>query len=368
MNFTASTGVLLNTSHENVLLPFLHYLDVTTYDGTIDINLDFTLVNGSFYTVIISSSSYIEINYAGFSRLIFDKTAIEALGSDYFNYGIIGAIDNNSSQLSTTIPPDILPANLYYGLHSFTIITGLSKLSFTSSYNTTSGFIGYQSVVPYVFSQMKFSFMHHKTRTCPAGYPYYNISEMLCYDTCNLRWYGDTSTMTCKPCRYDCYTCINSTACVTCNSTTDFRSLNGTSCSAINGYYDNGTNSTVASQCTSPCATCQTSATHCLSCISGYYLSSYSCLVCSLAITNCTTCTNSSYCTLCASGSSGTTCTSCTATQYPDSSGVCVTCSSVISNCQSCTSATNCTLCSSTFTLFSPTNCSCSSTQYLTAG
>jgi hypothetical protein len=116
------------------------------------------------------------INYAGFSRLIFDKTAIEALGNDYFNYGIISAINNNSSQLSTTIPPNILPANLYYGLHSFTITTGLAALSFTSSYDVNSGFIGYVPVAPYVFSKMKFSYMHHKTRTCPAGYPYYNIS------------------------------------------------------------------------------------------------------------------------------------------------------------------------------------------------
>lgn len=117
-----------------------------------------------------------KLNFAGFSRLIFDKTAIEALGNDYFNYGIVAATDNNSTQLSTTIPPDILPANLYYGLHSFTITTGLSALSFTSAYNVTSGVIGYQSVLPYVFSKMKFSYMHHKTRKCPAGYPYYNIS------------------------------------------------------------------------------------------------------------------------------------------------------------------------------------------------
>lgn len=170
---------------------------MTTYDSVIDINLNFSLVNGSYYTVIVSSSSNCDINTIGFSRLIFDKTAIEALGNDYFNYGIVSATNNNSTQLSTIIPPNILPANLYYGLHSFTISTGLSTLNFNSSYNITSGWIGYSSLGTYVFSKMKFSFMHHKTRTCPAGYPYYNISEVLCYDTCNVRWYGDTSSMTC---------------------------------------------------------------------------------------------------------------------------------------------------------------------------
>lgn len=159
-----------------MLLPFLHYLDITTRDSTIDINLNFSLVNGSYYTVIISSTSNMTLNYAGFSRLIFDKTAIEALGNDYFHYGIVQALNNNSSALFTTIPPNILPANLYYGLHSFTVTSGLSNIYFTSSYNVTSGFLGYSSVNPYVFDKMKFSYMHHKTRTCPAGYPYYNIS------------------------------------------------------------------------------------------------------------------------------------------------------------------------------------------------
>lgn len=137
---------------------------------------------------------------------------------------------------------------------------------------------------------------------------------MLCYDSCNTRWYGDTSTMTCLPCRYDCYTCTNASGCATCNSTTDYRYLNGTSCRAVDGYYDDGSNATVASQCTSPCATCQTTATYCLSCISGYYLQSHTCISCGLAITDCLTCNSSSYCTLCASGASGASCTSCTST------------------------------------------------------
>lgn len=66
----------------------MHNIDVRTNDNTINIDLDFAVVNASFYKVTISSTSNIYINYAGFSRLIFDKTAIEALGNDYFNYGI----------------------------------------------------------------------------------------------------------------------------------------------------------------------------------------------------------------------------------------------------------------------------------------
>jgi len=54
----------------------MHYINVITYDNTIDIHLNFTVLNSSFYTVIITSTSKINLQYAGFSRLIFDKTAI----------------------------------------------------------------------------------------------------------------------------------------------------------------------------------------------------------------------------------------------------------------------------------------------------
>jgi proprotein convertase subtilisin/kexin type 5 len=143
---------------------------------------------------------------------------------------------------------------------------------------------------------MKYSYMHHKTRTCPATHPYYNISEVLCYDQCAVGWYGDVSTMTCQQCLYDCFTCSNGTACATCDSTVDHRIKSLNRCPAGPGYYDTGVNDPVAAPCTSPCATCVTSATYCLSCVTGYYLSSSSCLSCSAAIPSCNQCSNSSFC------------------------------------------------------------------------
>ncbi len=113
-------------NHENVVLPFVHYLDITTYDSTIELNLVFYLSSSTTYSVTYKSKSDMFLNYAGFSRLIFDKTAIEALGNDYFNYGIVSSLDNNDATLTTIIPPDIIPANLFYGMHSFNIQAGLS--------------------------------------------------------------------------------------------------------------------------------------------------------------------------------------------------------------------------------------------------
>ena len=98
------------------------------------------------------------------------------MGNDYFNYGIVTSTNGNTPALQTTIPPDIIPSNLYYGMHSFNIQTGLSELNFTSAYTINTGAIGLTQVGTYSFAQMKWSYMHHKTRTCPVTHPYFNIT------------------------------------------------------------------------------------------------------------------------------------------------------------------------------------------------
>ena len=230
VNFTRSTGVTLNPAHENVLLPFMHYIECATYDNTIDIGLEFGLLNTSYYMVRVSSTSNMWVKYTGFSRIIFDKTAIEALGNDYFNYGTVTSNNDNIPGLTTTIPPDIIPSNLFYGLHSFFIDTGLSELNFTSSYTVNTGAIGYATQGSYNFNKMMWSYMHHKTRNCPPSHSFYNISELLCYDNCAVGWYGDLTTMTCKQCLYDCYTCTDASTCATCNSSVHHRALSLSRC------------------------------------------------------------------------------------------------------------------------------------------
>ncbi len=209
--------------------------------------------------------------------------------------------------------------------------------------------------------------MHHKTRTCPPGFPYYNVSELTCYDQCAVGWYGDPVTMLCKPCLYDCTTCFTATACLTCDATVNFRTFNGSRCPPLPGYYDNNTNNPIANPCTSPCATCVTNDKNCLSCISGYYLSGNKCFPCSI-IPNCLSCSSGTFCTLCSTGGSGSTCTVCTANQYLNSAlNSCVDCWSAVPFCSTCTSATNCLSCQSTFTLVSPISCTCNATQYLSS-
>lgn len=58
------------------MLVFLHLIDLTYYGSTIDFSIDMIVRNVSYYSVKIASTSDIYVNYIGFSRMIFDKTAI----------------------------------------------------------------------------------------------------------------------------------------------------------------------------------------------------------------------------------------------------------------------------------------------------
>ena len=154
------------------------------------------------------------------------------MGNDYFNYGIVSSTNDNAVQLQVTIPPDIIPENLFYGLHSLMLTSANSWIDYGSNYTVNTGLLELIPQGSYTYASMKYSYMHHKTRTCPVTHPYYNISEMLCYDQCAVMWYANIPTSTCEKCLYDCYTCTNATACTSCESPTMHRTLSMNRCPA----------------------------------------------------------------------------------------------------------------------------------------
>lgn len=52
---------------------------------------------------------------------------------------------------------------------------------------------------------------------------YYLRADNRCYTTCLERFYADSDANTCNNCLYDCLTCDNSSSCLSCDSTTDYR-------------------------------------------------------------------------------------------------------------------------------------------------
>lgn len=112
----------------------------------------------------------------GFSRIIFDKTAIESLGECFFRFGELQATNNNDSPLTFTTNP-FFSANFMLGMKSFNT-EGETKLKFSTSMGTTT------SVSSNKFTSLSFMYWTFRKRVCPAGYPFFQISTNLCFDTC----------------------------------------------------------------------------------------------------------------------------------------------------------------------------------------
>ena len=91
----------------------------------------------------------------------------------------------------------------------------------------------------------------------------------LCYSSCPKRFFTNDQVRLCQPCPYDCYTCDQNGACLSCNIS-DNRILSVTQrCEPIDGYFDVGVQ--VALACPSGCLACS-SLSVCSSCISNLFL------------------------------------------------------------------------------------------------
>jgi proprotein convertase subtilisin/kexin type 5 len=103
--------------------------------------------------------------------------------------------------------------------------------------------------------------------TCIAGYFFH---ENFCYTGCPSRFFGNSRTLQCQPCPYDCLSCTSSGNCLSCNSS-DFRifSIPTQRCVPLDGYFDNVTSLSVA--CPLGCQVCK-SLTLCTSCLDDYFL------------------------------------------------------------------------------------------------
>jgi proprotein convertase subtilisin/kexin type 5 len=107
----------------------------------------------------------------------------------------------------------------------------------------------------------------------------------MCNATCPVRYFADDNIRSCFSCPYDCYTCNSSGACLSCNETTDYRTLSSSTsrCVALPGYFEIikpaqrllqiGAASSAIVVCPNSCATCSQSSV-CSFCAANNYLRS----------------------------------------------------------------------------------------------
>jgi hypothetical protein len=147
------------------------------------------------------------------------------VNSPSFGYFMVGTLSASSGgALSYTNSSNtIMKFNTLAGLSGFSIINQ-SNFNFNVTITEPNNM---NVVVLNSFSQFKFNYMVVLTLDCSnSTTPHLLANSTLCYDICPARYFTDTQALVCSLCSYDCYTCNSTRACLSCNSTTDFRQLN----------------------------------------------------------------------------------------------------------------------------------------------
>lgn len=133
----------------------------------------------------------------GFSRIIFDKTDIESMGVNYFDFGALSSTNSNNSPLTKTFL-EFRADSFILGLNSFKIPKTQLSFAFKSVFDSTT-FVTVNN-----FTKVAFHYWGFRMRNCPDLFPFYNIPDMLCYDICEIGRYGNDTDKFCQPCKYTC--------------------------------------------------------------------------------------------------------------------------------------------------------------------
>ena len=72
---------------------------------------------------------------------------------------------------------------------------------------------------------------------CFSCAPGFSFDGTHCFGACPERTYLSSSYI-CIRCPFDCYSCDANSSCLSCNSTTDKRTLSGQRCIPLQGYYE----------------------------------------------------------------------------------------------------------------------------------
>jgi hypothetical protein len=190
----------MNMSHALGAIAFITIFDAASSTYCFSLQMDYFVLNQSYYQVTASSYCKMTLYEYGLSRILFDQTQIQDLGYSYFTFGtLIGKNSDYSPFTFDSLP--FFPSNCMVGLQTFNI-TGQGSLNFTTTIGPTTTIVGSTQ-----FIYMSFNYFTFKYRSCPSGIPYFLDSEQLCYDVCPDGYYANISTNLCLPCSYTCLTC-----------------------------------------------------------------------------------------------------------------------------------------------------------------
>lgn len=202
----------------------------------IDIQLDYSQFSGNIASFILYSqknSTYVNqviFQWVFYNSYFFtNPSALTAFQTQSFD---------NFQRLS--VPTSIItciPDQFLQSIYAFYLDNGSNiKIYFTNSTQNNSCILIFHDQRS--TSQGRYSFQYFQiiSKICPPTYPSFKAADQLCYAVCPEKTYADSSG-NCQPCRYDCTTCNPSTVCLSCASSSSFRTLNGSRCVPMSAFY-----------------------------------------------------------------------------------------------------------------------------------
>lgn len=196
-----------------------------------NITIENKIINSTNIEVILKTSGSTTIRAFVFSSINYDKIVLDNTYLDFYDAGIKSTTGSAWAMLNLGLS-NVINTNIMVGMCSLSL--GQSNNLVYSFNNGSSTFTGTTSTI-----YIEMGYFGTKIRSCPASFPYYSPSNSLCYDVCPSRSYTNTVSSLCLSCtNVNCLTCSSDlTTCLSCDSITDRRTLNGTTCSCQTGYY-----------------------------------------------------------------------------------------------------------------------------------
>lgn len=231
-------GRSFDLTHTNALFVWMTGFDINqeiSSGGTLDLAIFAVLSSSVDYNLTFATRGTTCVYYAQYNRMFFDITLVQTTQENFFDIGTIEG--KNSVQTVWPTMVNYISTGFFGGTTNLSFsMTGSTQAQFKlslGSFNITST-SGY--------SYIKLQFMNFRVRSCVSPNVYYYQTNQMCYTTCPVYTYLNTTYNFCYGCNYACYTCTdpNAASCTSCDNTTAFRNLTTGQCVCLPGYYDAG--------------------------------------------------------------------------------------------------------------------------------
>lgn len=166
VNFTKSTGEVMNMSHIVKMLVYVNGINMKRNSGKFNWTMSALFINQNNYTLALFTSGNTTISNLTYSRIIFDQTALQSTQLTYVDAGYVVALNTGWGSLSLSIPWKNT-TNFMAGLNSLAYEAATAiNFAYNEPTLTASGSMA--------FNNLTICYFNYRYRACPSGFPFFN--------------------------------------------------------------------------------------------------------------------------------------------------------------------------------------------------